>query len=630
MNEPQKRIVSITTTLAMALALIIIAGIPLGYFLVKYYNLNEVLKARAETRAIFATQIISNNPDLWQFESIRLEHFLSQETDSGEPEEQRIIDLKGQIVAQTSRRLASPVHTISYPLYESGRVVGYLEISRSLRPLLDYSLFFGVLSLLLGAAVYLTLKSYPLRALSQTLTLLNKEQQRFQVIFQSSLMAVAVLDRDCTILDANPTFLNLTLMSKEELRDYNFLELELSEEREGMGRLFQELLEGQLESFHLEMSYQRRDGVLRWGDLSVFALHEATEENISFFAMFNDITRRKQAEEDLRQNENKYRALVETSFDWIWEVDAQSRYTFVSVKAIDILGYTPEEMLGRTPFDFMPEDEAVRIHEAFAAIVAVKQPFSALENVNVHRDGRLIVLESSGVPIFGPNGEFMGYRGTDRDITARKQSEAALQDSYLKMKQALNGVVQALSYTIELKDPYTAGHQQRVAQLACAISEALGWSPEHIERIRILGYLHDIGKIAVPAQILIKPGKLSEMEFEIVKTHPQKGYEILNKLSFGWPIAQAVHQHHERLDGSGYPQGLTGSDIIQEARILAVADVVEAMVSHRPHRPAMGIDQVLEEISKNKGILYDPEVVEACIKLFREQGFRFEAYGGAG
>lgn len=626
MNEPQQRIVSITTTLALVLALIIVGGIPLGYFLVKYYNLNEVLKARAEARAIFATQIISNNPDLWQFESIRLEHFLSQETDSGEPEEQRIIDLKGQIVAQTSRRLASPVHTIPYPLYESGRVVAYLEISRSLRPLSEYSLSFGVLSLVLGTAVYVTLKSYPLRALSQTLTLLNKERQRFQVIFQSGLMAVAVLDRGCTILDTNPTFSNLTLLSKEELRDRNFLDLELSEDRDGMRILFQELLEGQRESFHLEMRYQRRDGVLRWGDLSVFALHGPTKENISFFAMFNDITIRKQVEEDLRQSESKYRALVETSFDWIWEVDAQSRYTFISPQVIDILGFAPEEMLGRTPFDFMPEDEAARIHEAFAAIVAVKRPFSALENVNIHRDGRRIVLESSGAPILGSDGELKGYRGTDRDITARKHSEAALRDSYLKMKQALNGIVQALACTIELKDPYTAGHQQRVTQLAGAICEVMGLASEQIERVRILGYLHDIGKIAVPGQILIKPGKLSEMEFDIVKTHAQKGYEILDKLSFGWPIAQAVYQHHERLDGSGYLQGLSGSDIIQEARILAVADVMEAMVFHRPQRPGLGIDQALEEISTNKGILYDPEVVEACLKLFREQGFRFEAY----
>jgi PAS domain S-box-containing protein/putative nucleotidyltransferase with HDIG domain len=497
MNEPQTRIISITTALALVLALIIVAGFPLGYFLVKYYNLNEVLKARAEARAIFATQIISNNPDLWQFESIRLEHFLLQETDSGEPEEQRIIDLKGQIVAQTFRSLTSPVHTISYPLYESGRLVAYLEISRSLRPLFVATLTWGAVSLLLGAAVFLTLKSYPLRALSQTLTLLNKERQRFQVIFQSRMMAVAVLDRDCTILDANPTFLNLTLLSKEELRDHNFMDLELSEGREGMGPLFQELLGRQRESFNLEMCYQRRDGVLRWGDLSVFALYEATK-NTSFFAMFND-------------------------------------------------------------------------------------------------------------------------------ITERKQSEAALQDSYLKIKQALSGIVQALSCTIELKDPYTSGHQQRVAQLACAICEVMGLSPEHIERMRILGYLHDIGKLAVPAEILIKPGKLSEIELSIVKTHAQKGYEILNKLDFGWPIAQAVYQHHERLNGSGYPQGLTGSDINQEARILAVADVVEAMVSHRPHRAAMGIDEALEEISKNKGISYDREVVEACRKLFIEQGFRFEA-----
>jgi HD-GYP domain-containing protein (c-di-GMP phosphodiesterase class II) len=139
-----------------------------------------------------------------------------------------------------------------------------------------------------------------------------------------------------------------------------------------------------------------------------------------------------------------------------------------------------------------------------------------------------------------------------------------------------------------------------------------------------MGFVHDIGKIAVPAEILSKPGKISPTEFNIIKIHPRTGYDILKDIEFPWPVAQAVLQHHERLDGSGYPSGLTGGDIIPEAKILAVADVVEAMASHRPYRPSLGIDQALEEITRNKGILYDPEMVDICVRLFREEGFTFE------
>jgi putative nucleotidyltransferase with HDIG domain len=176
-----------------------------------------------------------------------------------------------------------------------------------------------------------------------------------------------------------------------------------------------------------------------------------------------------------------------------------------------------------------------------------------------------------------------------------------------------------------MKDPYTAGHQRGVAQLACAIAKEMGLPEEQIEGIRMAGLIHDIGKITIPAEILSRLGPLNDLEYGIIKTHSQAGYNILNgTIEFPWPVAQIVLQHHERMDGSGYPQGLSGEEILLEARILAVADVVEAMASNRPYRSARGIDKALKEISRNKGILYDPEVVDACLKLFTEKGFKFE------
>jgi putative nucleotidyltransferase with HDIG domain len=181
-----------------------------------------------------------------------------------------------------------------------------------------------------------------------------------------------------------------------------------------------------------------------------------------------------------------------------------------------------------------------------------------------------------------------------------------------------------MSKIIESRDPYTAGHQQRVCQLATHIAKELGLPKDKIEGVRIASLIHDIGKIGLPTEILSKPTRLTNIEFDLIKNHSQIGYNILKSIDFFYPIAQIVLQHHERLNGSGYPNNLKGDEILLEVKIIGVADVVEAMSSHRPYRPALGIDKALEEISQNRGILYDPEVVDACIKLFKEKGFKFE------
>ena len=177
---------------------------------------------------------------------------------------------------------------------------------------------------------------------------------------------------------------------------------------------------------------------------------------------------------------------------------------------------------------------------------------------------------------------------------------------------------------VETRDPYTAGHQRRVADLARAIAEEMGFSRSKIAGIRMVGIVHDIGKVAIPAEILSKPGRLNGTEFELIKNHSQVGYDILKPIKFPWPVAQIVLQHHERMDGSGYPRGISGEEILMEARILGVADVVEAMASHRPYRSALGIDKALAEISINRGKLYDIKVVDACLKVFKENGFKFK------
>ena len=209
------------------------------------------------------------------------------------------------------------------------------------------------------------------------------------------------------------------------------------------------------------------------------------------------------------------------------------------------------------------------------------------------------------------------------NVSERRRAEAQLQQSMVDLKKALLGTIQALALTVERRDPYTAGHQQRVKAIATAIAEQMELDEDAIEGLQMAALIHDIGKIAIPAGILSKPTRLDETEFRLLKTHPQVAHSILNPIYFPWPLAEIVLQHHERMDGSGYPRGLRGEEILMEARILAVADVVEAMGSHRPYRPSLGMDEALEEIRKNRGILYDERVADTCLFLFKEKGFSY-------
>lgn len=211
-----------------------------------------------------------------------------------------------------------------------------------------------------------------------------------------------------------------------------------------------------------------------------------------------------------------------------------------------------------------------------------------------------------------------------RDRVLQKTSEKELKKTLKKLRGALGGTIQVIELMVEERDPYTAGHQRRVTDLARSISNEMGLSSNQIEAIRMAGLIHDIGKISIPSEILSKPTQLTETEFELIKKHPQVGYEILKNIDFPWPVAEIVLQHHERLDGSGYPDGLKNSQILMEARVLGVADVVEAMSSHRPYRAGLGKKKALEEIKKNKGTLYEPEAVDACVRLIAEKGYEFK------
>ena len=211
-----------------------------------------------------------------------------------------------------------------------------------------------------------------------------------------------------------------------------------------------------------------------------------------------------------------------------------------------------------------------------------------------------------------------------RTLSQRNRAVDELQLNLNKLRRAMDGIVHAMSVAVELRDPYTAGHQQRVSNLACAIARSLGLSEDRIDGLRMASIIHDLGKLTIPAEILCKPGRLSNLEYELIKNHVQAGYDILKRIEFPWPLAEIILQHHERLDGSGYPHGLSGDAIVLEARIIAVSDVFETIASHRPYRPSLGVNKAIDELRLNKGKLYDPLVVETCLELFETRQFSFE------
>jgi HD-GYP domain-containing protein (c-di-GMP phosphodiesterase class II) len=231
-------------------------------------------------------------------------------------------------------------------------------------------------------------------------------------------------------------------------------------------------------------------------------------------------------------------------------------------------------------------------------------------------------MHTRKVPLLDMKGEPEYLLGISEDITEQKRAEKQLQQTLESLRNAVGTTIQVISSTVEARDPYTSGHQIRSADLARAIAMEMGLPQDKIEGIRMAGSIHDIGKLSIPAEILAKPTKLSEIEFSLIKEHARKGYEMLKDVESPWPLAEIVYQHHERMDGSGYPRKLKGDEILIEARILNVADVVEAMASHRPYRAGLGIDAALNEIEKNRGIFYDTTVADACLKLFREKGFQ--------
>ena len=337
-----------------------------------------------------------------------------------------------------------------------------------------------------------------------------------------------------------------------------------------------------------------------------------------------DITERKRAELELLEAKALFETVVEHIPLMIFLKEATDlKFVIFNRAGEELLGHDRKALLGKNNLALFPPEQAAHFmakdREALAkrGVVDIPEEFIQTAKKGVR------LLHTRKVSLMGSDGTTKYLLGISEDITESKKIEVRLRETLDGLGKALTGIFQVLSALTEKRDPYTAGHQRRVADLARAIGREMGLAVDRVEGLRLAGTIHDMGKIAVPSEILSKPTRLTEIEFNLIKVHPQVGYDILGNIDFSWPIATMILQHHERMNGSGYPAQLKGEEILLEARILAVSDVVEAMASHRPYRPALGIEAALAEIEKNKGILYDSEVASACLALFREKGFKF-------
>jgi PAS domain S-box-containing protein len=455
---------------------------------------------------------------------------------------------------------------------------------------------------------------------------LRDSEEKFRTLVEQlpSIIYTAALDESSTTLYTSPQIEKILGISPEKYKDNPdfWLEHLHDEDRE---RVLEELKRAHESGKPFISEYR----MLSTDDRIVWLRDEAViikddEGNPQYLqgVMF-DITERKEAEENLKNAKDELQVILNSVPAIIFYKDIKGRIVRANKTLADSLKIPVKDMIGKTTEELFPKKQAERRRKDDREVMISGKPKrNIIEPYDTPEGTRWAVTDK--IPYKDKKGKVTGVIGLAKDITVQRKSEQKLQQTFQRLKKAMDATIETMSRIIEAKDPYTSGHQHRVCQLAVSLAQELGLTEDKIEGIRIASLIHDIGKIGLPTEILSKPTKLTEIEFGLIKGHSQIGYDILKSIDFSYPIAQIVLQHHERLDGSGYPNNSKGDEIFLEARILGIADVVEAMSSHRPYRPALGIDVALEEISKNRGILYDPEGVDVCINLFKEKGFKFK------
>ncbi len=441
---------------------------------------------------------------------------------------------------------------------------------------------------------------------------LEESESRLRNILENANQIIFTVDSDGNVTFISPAWERIMGHRNSDILNKNFLEFVHPEDLETGIIVLESIKEKGTLSEPVVLRMENVTGEWRWLRVVGSALDSSDPGMIQYGGIAEDITETKRSEDELRETYIRLNTLLEAIPDLVYMKDRNGNFLEVNRAYEEATGVPRDQMIGSRGETFLPEQtfrlnvETDRELVETGRILQFEDVFETPENTSYH--------SITKVPLKDGNGYVTGIVGITTDITTIRQAEQ-------RYRSALEGTIQTMSKIVELRDPYTAGHQHRASRLAVEIAKEMNLDPERIEGVRVASLLYEIGKINVPSEILNKPGKITEMEYELIQSHPQSAYEILKNIDFPWPVADIIYQHHEKMDGSGYPGRLRGEEILLEAKILAVADVVEAICSHRPYRGSLGIEKALEEIESKAGILYDEKVVAVCLNLFREKGF---------
>ena len=460
---------------------------------------------------------------------------------------------------------------------------------------------------------------------------LHQSEEKYRTILENIQEGYFEVDLAGNLTFFNDSMCRLYGYSREELAGMNYQQFTNKETSKILFQMFNKIYNTGEPTKGFDWQIIRKDGTERYIEASASLQKYLPDKPIGFRGLIRDITESKRTERILRENEERLRGITQNLPGIIFQFYAKDSgeygLSYVSERLSEYSKVVAN--LDMANMDTMFSLLISHIHEEdrdrFLASIKVAVETETSWNF----EGRLFIQPGTMIWIHGlstptRHEDRLVFDGILLNITERKHAEMELQKTLESLRKAVGTTIGVLVSALEIRDPYTAGHQKRVADLARAIATEMEFPYDIIEGIRMAGSIHDIGKLSIPAEILTKPTKLTKIEFSLIKEHPQSGYEMLKDVESLWPLAQIVYQHHERMDGSGYPRNLKGDEILLEARIMAVADVVEAMASHRPYRPALGINAALEEIQMHRGILYDADVADACLKLFREKGYQLK------
>jgi len=452
---------------------------------------------------------------------------------------------------------------------------------------------------------------------------LRQSEWQFRTMFEQAPLGIARIDSlDGRILDANPVFAAITGRPPEALSRIDWMQITHPDDVQGDLDNMAKMNAGRTAGYSMKKRYMRPDGSQVRVNMTIASLRVGEGERACHLAMIEDITDSERAIEALHEREAQFRAIAEQTMVGVYMHDGQT-LTYANERMAEIFGYASAEITGLPLERLVAPEDIPLVHGKIDERLSGRARHAKYEFHGLRKDGSqvLVGLQSSITQVQGR----LIIIGLLQDITEKRHIEDQAREYLRQLESAFMRTVEVAMNLSELRDPYTAGHEKRVAEIAVAIGREMGLDEARLEGLRVAGYLHDIGKITIPAEILASPRRLNKTEYELVMEHPRAGHNVLKDVNFPWPVAQVALQHHERMDGSGYPQGLRGEEIMLESRIVAVADVVEAMGSHRPYRPGLGIDAALAEVQAKRGTGFDPQVVDACLRLFRDKHFPLPA-----